>query len=333
MGTLLSVSQLRLNPLNGRWVTIVAERAERPNAFAPRSRQVESDPARPCPFCPGHEENAPSALETYGRDGRWRVRVVPNLFPAFYGDEPMAVSTFGPVFTVAPASGTHEVLVYSPHHDGSWADLDDGDAALAMAAIRDRMEDHARNRRIRYTQVIVNHGYEAGASLPHPHGQLLGMPFVPGEILDEEAGFSRFEGSCLMCTTAEAEVAADARVIYADDRVVVVCPFWAGSPFEILVIPRTHENHLQAADSADLVAVGRAVRDVLGNLRATLGDLSYNLVFHTAPHRHEGVFHWHAHIWPKLTSVAGFERGTGVLINITPPEYAAHELSQARISS
>lgn len=327
------MSQLRLNPLNGRWVTIVAERALRPNAFAPRAPQVESDPARPCPFCPGHEEATPPALETYGRDGRWLVRVVPNLFPAFYGDGPMTVGTFGPVFTVAAASGIHEILVTSPEHDESWADLDDRDAALVMSAIADRVRDHARSSRIRYTQAIVNHGWEAGASLSHPHGQLLGMPFVPGEILDEEAGFARFEGSCLLCTTIDAEISADMRIVHADDRVLVVCPFWSGSPFEMLVLPRAHQNHLQDAEPEDLVAVGRAVRDVLGQLRATLGDVSYNFVFHTAPHRHQGLFHWHAHIWPKLNSVAGFERGTGVLINITPPEHAASALVRATVSS
>ena len=98
-----------------------------------------------------------------------------------------------------------------------------------------------------------------------------------------------------------------------------MCPFWAGSPYELLVIPRTHEAHLQDSAPADLAAVGRAVRDALEQLRRLLGDVSYNLVFHTAPHRHNGPFHWHAHIWPKLVSIAGFERGTGVLINIVPP--------------
>ena len=168
----------------------------------------------------------------------------------------------GPVHVQAPASGIHEVLVFSPEHDGSWADLDDRDAGLVMAALRDRVEEHARTPNVRYTQAIVNHGREAGASLSHPHGQLLGMPFVPGEILDEERAFGRFEGGCILCATVEAEVADGSRVVHDDDRVVIVCPFWAGSPYELLVIPRTHEAHLQASAPADLAAVGRAVRDV-----------------------------------------------------------------------
>jgi UDPglucose--hexose-1-phosphate uridylyltransferase len=156
---------------------------------------------------------------------------------------------------------------------------------------------------------------------------LLGIPFVPGEIAEEEAGFRRHEGSCLLCTTAEAEVQAGHRVVLADERAVVICPFWSGAPYEMLVIPRTHEVHLDATSPPDVVAVGRAIRDALLRLRRHVGDTAYNLVFHTAPHHHEGPFHWHVHIVPRLTSLAGFEQGTGVLINIVAPELAARHLA------
>jgi UDPglucose--hexose-1-phosphate uridylyltransferase len=321
------VSQLRLNPLTGRWVTVAVERAARPGELISRRLPVESDPDRRCPFCPGNEEATPPALETYGPNGNWLVRVVPNLFPAFEGNEALRVQNMGPVFTQASASGVHEVLVFSPEHVGSWADLDDKHAGLAMAAIRDRMEDHARRSTVRYTQAIVNAGREAGASLEHPHGQLLGIPFVPGEIAEEEAGFRRFEGSCLLCTVMEAEVQSEHRIVLEDDKVIVICPFWSGAPYEMLVIPRTHEVHLENTSPSDVVAVGRAVRDALRRLRSHVGDAAYNLVFHTAPHHHEGPFHWHVHIVPRLTSLAGFEQGTGVMINIVAPELAARHLS------
>jgi UDPglucose--hexose-1-phosphate uridylyltransferase len=329
------MSQLRLNPLNGRWVTVVAERAERPTDFAPRTTQVEAVPSRPCPVCPGNEESTPPALETYGRDGRWLVRVVPNLYPAFFGDDNMAVRNLGPVHVQASASGIHEVLVFSPDHRGTWAGLDDEGAALVMAALRDRLADHSRTNHVRYTQAIVNQGREAGASLSHPHGQLLGMPFVPGEIVEEERAFSRFDGGCILCATIEAEVTDGSRVVVEDDRVVAICPFWSGTPYELLVIPRHHEAHLQDSNDDDLAAVGRGLRDVLALVEQRLGVVAYNLVFHKAPHPHSGPDDWHAHIWPKLVSQAGFEQGTGVLINIVPPEYAALELRQsvpARVS-
>jgi UDPglucose--hexose-1-phosphate uridylyltransferase len=322
------LSQLRLNPLAGRWVTISGDRSLRPFAFDDRRLPVEDEPDRRCPFCPGHEEETPPALESYGSEGDWRVRVVPNKFPAFEGKDPLAVTHLGPVFTQAVASGIHEVLVITPDHSASWADLDDKQAGLVMAALRDRFEDHATAPAVRYTQAIVNHGREAGASLLHPHGQLLGIPFVPKGLADEENGFARFVGGCLICTTLEAEVEAGHRVVFEDDLVVVVCPYWSGGPYEMLVIPRAHEGHLHQAKPADIVAVGRAMQQVLSRLRSLLGDVPYNLVVHTSPYRHETNFHWHVHVLPKLTSRAGFELGTGVLINIVAPEVAAAGLNR-----
>lgn len=320
------MSQLRLDPLTGRWVVVSADRSERPAAFVPRSLPVEADTGRPCPFCPGNEEATPPALETYAASGAWLVRVVPNLYPAFDGDEPMVVSHRGPVFTEAPASGIHEVLVLSPEHTAGWGRLSDSQSGLIMAAIRDRIEEHANTAGLRYSQAIVNAGREAGASIEHPHGQLLGMPFVPRELVDEQAGFARFAGGCLLCTTVEAEEGAGHRLVYADEGAVVVCPYWSGTPFEMLVVPRAHGPHLHRASSADLAAVGRSLRAVLLRLREHLGDVAYNLVFHSAPYRVSSTYHWHVHVWPKLTTMAGFELGTGVLINIVSPEAAAEEL-------
>ena len=320
------MSELRLNPLTGRWVTIATERAARPGEFTPTRLPVEADPNRPCPFCPGNEESTPPALETYGAEGSWLLRVVPNRYPAFSGDEPMAVTNLGPVFRQAPASGIHEVIVLSPQHEATFADLADAQVGLVMAAIRDRLEVHSRKPGVRYSQAILNHGREAGASLRHPHGQLLGIPFVPGEVAEEEAGFRRFAGSCLLCTMIEAEVDAGWRVVYEDEHALVVCPFWSGTPYEMLALPKTHEGHLTDAKPGDLVAVGRAMRDCLVKLRDRVDDLAYNLVFHTLPHHHDDEFHWHVHLLPRVASVVGFEQGTGVLINIVAPEDAAATL-------
>lgn len=327
------MSQLRLDPLTGRWVVISSDRADRPQPFASRLRPAQEDPAAPCPFCPGNEEATPPALETYGPQGEWLVRVVPNLYPAFAGREPMATRNIGPVFTEAPASGLHEVVVFSRSHDSSWSELSDAQASLVMAAVRDRIDEHSTLPGIRYSQFITNSGREAGASLDHPHGQLMAMPFVPGELVDEQAGFDRFQGACLLCTTLDAEEEAKHRTVMADDRVVVVCPFWSGTPYEMLVLPRNHEPFMHRAEPEDLVAVGHAVRATLAKLRRAVGNVAYNVVLHYSPFRASADFHWHLHLLPKVTTVAGFELGTGVLINVLPPEFAAAELRAADTSS
>jgi UDPglucose--hexose-1-phosphate uridylyltransferase len=327
----ITVSQLRLNPLTGRWVTIVAERAKRPSDFAPRDPEIDGDPARPCPFCPGHEDPKLPPLDTVEDDaGGWRMRVIPNLYPAFDGTAGFVVHHLGPVHVTAEASGIHEVFVYTPNHGGGLDELDDKGAAELMRVLQRRLAAHAAAPEVRYTQVIINHGREAGASLVHPHAQILGLPFVPGEILDEERAFARFAGGCVICTTIEAELAAAERVVFADDDVVCVAPFWSGAPFELLLMPRHHEAHLQDADQGAIESMGRGIRDAVRHLNGALGDVAYNLGFHTAPHEHGGLYHWHVHLWPNLVTAAGFERGTGVMINVMPPETAAETLRAVR---
>jgi UDPglucose--hexose-1-phosphate uridylyltransferase len=322
-----------LNPLTGRWVTIVADRAKRPTDFAPRTSQVEAEPDRPCPFCPGNEEATLPALETLDEGGRWRMRLIPNLYPAFDGDEPFAVHHLGPVHVEAEASGIHEVFVYTPVHDSGAQDLTDDEAAQMMQLLSRRLQQHSASATVRYTQAIVNHGREAGASLAHPHGQLLGLPFVPGEILEEQRAFSRFEGGCILCATIEAELVDGKRILFATDDVVCVSPFWAGSPYELLIIPRSHDLHLTDSSDDTLAAMGMAVRDSIIALREIHGDVAYNLVFHTAPHHYTGAYHWHVHLFPKLITTAGFERGTGVMINIVPPELAAEQLRKVAVQA
>lgn len=323
------MSQLRLNPLTGRWVTLVADRAKRPTDFAPRLAQVEADPSRPCPFCPGNEEATPPALEQVDSEGRWTLRVVPNLYPAFEGDGNLTVRNLGPVHTMADASGIHEVFVITPDHTSGVGTFADNVIRNIMTALRRRFEEHARTPNVRYTQAFINHGREAGASLSHPHGQILGLPFVPGEILEEERAFERFKGGCILCATIDAERVDNKRVVLESEHAVVVAPYWSGSPYELLIIPESHDAHLTDSSDDVLTAIGIAIRDAIRMLNNTLGDVAYNLVFHTAPSHHAGNFHWHVHLWPKLTTTAGFEKGTGVLINIVPPEDAAFELLSA----
>lgn len=305
----------------------MSSRAKRPTDFARRTPAVEADTSRACPFCPGGAEEVPSLAR--GTEIDPRSMIVPNRYPAFDGDESLAVRNLGPVHVQAEASGIHELLIYSPVHDADVASLTDDEITTVMHVLRKRFVEHASEPHIRYTQAIINHGREAGASLAHPHGQLLGMPFVPGEILDEERAFARFSGGCILCATIEAELVDEARVVIDNDDCVVVCPFWSGSPYEMLVIPRSHEVHLQDAGAGELAGVGRALRDAIAAIHKVHGDAAYNVYIHTAPHHHGGPFHWHLHVAPKLVTVAGFEMGTGVMFNIVPPEEAAAKLRAA----
>jgi UDPglucose--hexose-1-phosphate uridylyltransferase len=241
------MSQLRLDPMTGRWVVIAGERSQRPSDFLPRRLPVQDDRSAPAHSAPAMRTTALRCWRATAPNGAWQVRVVTNRYPAFSGSEPMVVTHLGPVYTQAPASGVHEVLVLAPEHNSSWADLSESHSALVMEALRDRMTAHAAMG-LRYGQAVVNSGREAGASIEHPHGQLMSMPFIPGEAANELAGFARFRGNCLLCAVIDAEEDSGARLVHADDQVVMISPFWSGTPYELLIVPRHHEPHLHHAD-------------------------------------------------------------------------------------
>ncbi len=232
-------------------------------------------------------------------------------------------NNLGPVFLEAQASGSHEVLVFSPAHELSFADLPDQQINATLDLLCDRLTAHESTPAFRYTQVIINHGREAGASLAHPHAQLLAIPFVPGEIQEEQAGFVRFGEACLLCATIESEEWTNARVVLADDDVIVICPFWSGRPYEMMVLPRRHSSAMHHGDASSAVAVGQAIKRSLRALRLAVGDVAYNLIMHISPFASTTPFHWHVHVAPQMTTRAGFELGTGVPINIVSPETAA----------
>jgi UDPglucose--hexose-1-phosphate uridylyltransferase len=324
------MNQLRLNPLSGEWVAVSTGRSARGAPFRPRLRAADSEEGQPCRFCLSDDIQDDLPIAVYhAQSGPGKVTSFLNRYPAFVGEQPFIVEHRGPVFIEAPASGQHEVLILSPDHNASWATLPDEDVDLVMRAIAERVEAHLQIPGLRYSQAIVNYGRQAGASVEHPHAQLLGIPFVPRGLVDEQAGFARFAGGCLLCTAEAAEERAGYRLVHASDHAVTFAPFWSGTPYELLVVPRIHGACFHKAEETDRFGVGRDIREALRALTAQLGDLAYNIVFHSAPYNSHGIYHWHVHILPKLATRAGFELGTGVPINVVAPEASAEELRAA----
>jgi UDPglucose--hexose-1-phosphate uridylyltransferase len=135
------VTELRLDPLSGRWAAIRPQRADRPAAFVDRMAWP-TEQRSTCPFCKEHADDEQVLAETTD-GGNWTSRVVANRYPAFDTDEPFVVFNKGPVFTEATAGGTHEVVVFSPDHDKSFSELDDHEVADVMALLKERLTAHA----------------------------------------------------------------------------------------------------------------------------------------------------------------------------------------------
>jgi UDPglucose--hexose-1-phosphate uridylyltransferase len=314
-------------------VIVAGERGSRPGAWLdvqPRQPiDVESDP-----FAPGHEDRTPPEVYSLpGENGRWQVRVVPNLYPALApgdgdpGADPLAGGRGEPnLFAARPAVGAHEVIVNAPDPVHSLAELTPEQVETGLSVWRERMRVHADAA---YVHIIVNEGKEAGASLPHTHAQLYALPFVPASVARERERFTaysdRTQGRNLLEDLLQEEVSRRERVVAIDDEAVALCPFGARVPFHLQVIPRRPVARF--SDDGPLGA--RLLHDVLSRLGATLGALPpLNMWVRTAP-RDAERFCWHIEVMPRLAQLAGLEIGTGVHLNVLAPEDAAERLRSA----
>jgi UDPglucose--hexose-1-phosphate uridylyltransferase len=331
--------ELRIDPLTGLRAIIAGERAARPGAFSSKIQpRPPIDPASD-PFAEGNEDRTPPEVWALRPNGGapntpgWKVRVVPNLYPALgpgdpdAADDPMRSGRGMPeLFVSRPAVGAHEVVINSPKPVSSLVDLAPEEVETAMDAWRARMNVHGDSA---YTHLIVNEGVEAGASLPHTHSQLYALPFVPAAIARERerftAYFERTQGRNLLGDLLQDEVRLRERVVAIDAEAVVICPFASRMPFEMMLIPRTSRARFQ--DDGPLGA--KLLHEALSRLEAVLGGLPpLNMWVRTAPSG-AGEFCWHLDVLPRLAQLAGLEMGTGVSLNIVPPETAATQLRDA----
>ncbi len=274
----------------------------------------------------------------------WTSRVVPNLYPALAeeagsegggaaaeggafassGDPLLASRRAGEpdLFSSRPAIGAHEVIVNAPEHVTAMAELSEERFAGAVAAWRERMRAHSDAS---YVQLIVNEGGGAGSSLEHTHAQLYALPFVPAAVARERERFGAYRertaGGSLLSDILVEEVRRGERLVAIDEEAALICPWASRSPFELRVVPRR-----EAASFADDEAGAPMIRAALRALSARFDrPPELNLWVRTAPRGAEH-FHWHVDIAPRLTVKAGFELGTGVDINVYPPERAAADL-------
>jgi UDPglucose--hexose-1-phosphate uridylyltransferase len=320
--------ELRTDPVSGLKVIVAGERSDRPGAFLSAEEREPIDPERD-PFLEGHEDRTPPEVYAVRPDGGvengpgWTVRVVPNLYPALGAGEQPAPSGEQELFASRPATGAHEVIVNSPRPVHSLLELEPEEVAAAMEVWRERMHTHGEAA---YVHVIVNEGQDAGASLPHTHAQLYALPFVPAAVARERERFTAYwqttNGRNLLEDLVQEEVRRRERIVAVDGEAVALCPFAARVPFHVMLAPRR-----PAARFEDDGPLGAALlHGVLRRLAAVLGAAPpLNMWVRTAPRGAES-FCWRIDILPRLAHLAGLEIGTGVHLNVLPPERAAERL-------
>ncbi|MGE0447827.1 MAG: galactose-1-phosphate uridylyltransferase [Vicinamibacterales bacterium] len=333
------MSELRKDPVTGRWVIISTERRKRAGAFRLEPVGVVDDPA--CPFCEGHEHMTPHeilALRTNGSGPNgpgWSLRVVPNQFPVLRVEGTLDRQGEG-LFDKMNGIGAHEVIIETPRHDQALATMGEREIEEVLWAARERVHDLKRDRRFRYIIIFKNHGAAAGSSVHHSHSQLVALPIVPREVRDEVDGAKRHfdqKERCVFCDILRQETREGQRLIAENSDVVAVAPYAPRFPFETWLLPRRHQSHFEDTPRHEMGSLARMLGDVLRRMNSMLQSPPYNLLIHSAPVNDPPAehYHWHVEIIPKLTKVAGFEWATGFYVNPTSPEEAAQVLREARI--
>jgi UDPglucose--hexose-1-phosphate uridylyltransferase len=331
--------ELRKDPVTGRWVIIAVERSRRPNDFIRQPVTIQG--VSVCPFCPGNEERTPPELLAY-RNGTspnspgWTVRVVPNKFPALRVEGDLDRAGEG-LYDRMNGTGAHEVVIESPDHDKTLACLPEKQVEEVLWAYRDRLLDLKKDARLRYVIVFKNHGEAAGASLEHAHSQIIGLPIVPRQMLEELEGALRYHDyreRCIYCDIVRQESRDGSRVVLETDHFLAIAPYAPRFPFETWIVPRGHASHFESVEGPQMPNLAWVLRAVLRKMDKVLDHPAYNYVIHTAPVQEGAMthYHWHIELIPKLTKVAGFEWGTGFYINPSPPEETAQFMREAAIS-
>jgi len=340
------VPELRRDPLNGRWTIVAPERGKRPSDYLSQEEDSEERTPDNCPFCPGNEHMTPPEIyRLNGEDERWQVRVVPNKFPALQDYPQLNHTTQGKVFERMNGVGAHEVVIDSPEHTRDIPDLPLGQVEAIVDTYILRLKKLMSTSAHRYVLLFKNHGKAAGASLAHPHSQIIATPLIPSEVqtrLKSSSAYYEEHNRCLLCDLIAEELRVGERVIEEANGYVVVAPYASRFPFEMRISPRVHAHDFTALNKDERQGLAQLLQRTLARLKGLLNDPPYNIILQTAPNSVlmeeptavatlADYYHWHIEIIPRLTTMAGFEWGSGAFINPTPPEVAARYLREVAL--
>ncbi len=340
--------ELRYNRLNDTWVIISKERAKRPHDYPLKTEDKKKENKENCPFEPGNEHMTPPEVyairepESEPNSPNWRVRIIPNKFPALRPDQTF-YRTSEAIYDKIGGFGYHEVVIDTPDHEKHINNFDLKDFILMFTAYRDRMKQIYEDKNIYYVQVFKNHGREAGKSLYHSHSQLIAIPRLPKRISTQIKQARKYyieRERCLLCDEVKYELEEGVRIIHDNDFFTVYSPFASAFPFEFRVILKEHSHDFTDISDDMIYSLSEAVKTAVSKLSKLLKNPPFNMMLHTSPpireipsdpnyfYQIDKIFHWYFEFFPRMAIHAGFELGTEYFINPTPPEEAAKYLRE-----
>ncbi len=330
-------SELRYDVSSGDWVVVASGRAKRPEMFKKEERIKEDTSERDCPFC--DFDNLQNAI-VFFEDGRkvdalaenWSAISIPNKFPAFSPGDDLNKRYENGLYQTMNAIGFHEVVITKDHYK-SLGELDQDKVREVFALYKDRYVDLKEKKHVNYISIFHNHGKEAGASIAHPHSQILTTPLIDVDLnkaLSKGRAYHEDKRSCIYCQMNEWEMEKRTRIIYENDGFLVLCPFASKAAFQTIVSPKKHLAYFEEITEEELDLLADAFRVALGKLYKGLNDPPYNFYLHCAPSdgMDHSYYHWHWTILPKTSIWAGFELGARMEISTIKPEKAAEYLRE-----
>ena len=323
-------SELRQDIISGDWVVIATGRAKRPDEFANFQRVQNDKGPSECLFeDPESTFQEKDVLIYHKADGDWTLRVFPNKYPAFsHGAHARGVSE-GPYVSM-PGTGYHE-LVVTRDHFRHLATMEAMEVAEVFDAYQGRYLELMNKKGVNYIAIFHNHGKEVGASISHPHSQIMAIPVVSPYVqleLDGAAKYHKGNRHCVFCTVAEYESDNEKRVVYENEEFIAFCPFASRAAFEVHVMPKKHSPYFERITDEQKIKLAEVFSKALGSIYKALNDPPYNFYIHSAPCDGKDYphFHWHIEILPHTSTWAGFELETGIEISTIQPEVAAEYL-------
>ena len=322
-------SELRQDIVSGDWIVIAPQRTKEKKLgqLLKKEKRIKA-PIKNCPFENPQKSGNKEPILIHKNGNDWQIQVIENKYPAF-NHRNVCAETFhhGP-YPITEGVGHHEITITGNHHK-NFPRLDKKTANLVFQVFQNRYKTLAKDSCVSYISIFHNWGQKAGASIYHPHYQIIAIPVVPPDVshsLDGSARFYQKNKKCVHCAMIDWEKKYKKRIIYENKGAIVFTPFISREPFELRVFPKKHLPYFENASNDELRFIVDALQTALRKVERRLKDPDYNFFIHTSPVKNKkkyGHYHWHIEILPKISISAGFELGTGIEITAVDPDEAA----------
>lgn len=329
-------SELRSNTVSNEWVIIATGRGKKPASFKKEKRKIIIPSKKNCPFCNTGKIRNASLIFSRGHriysdkiPQNWTTIVIPNKYPALIPSDSLNEKMDG-FFRTMDGVGYHEVIVFRDHQK-PLALFTVDQLEEAITAYKDSYIELMKKPFTKYISVFHNYGMEAGASIFHPHSQIMAAPVIDPDLeraIINSKKYFKTKRKCVYCEMNLWEIDKKVRIVYENLEFLVICPFVSKSAFEMIITPKKHMHCFERINHAQIRYLSGALKEALYRLHKALDDPSYNFYIHTSPVNsgNYDYYHWHLTILPKTATWAGFELSTGIEISTIEPEKAAQYL-------